>query len=58
MPEPLVSIRGLKTYFFIERGMVKAVDGVDLDIEKGEIFGLVGETSYDSTNATGRRRED
>ena len=44
MPEPLLSVQGLKTYFFIERGVVKAVDGVDFEINKGEIFGLVGET--------------
>ena len=44
MPEPLLSVQGLKTYFFIERGVVKAVDGVDFEIKKGEIFGLVGET--------------
>ncbi|MCJ7664293.1 MAG: ABC transporter ATP-binding protein [Desulfobacterales bacterium] len=39
-----MKIRGLKTYFFLEEGVVKAVDGVDLDIKKGEILGLVGET--------------
>jgi oligopeptide/dipeptide ABC transporter ATP-binding protein len=44
MPGPLLKVQGLKTYFFLERGVVKAVDGVDLEIEKGEIFGLVGET--------------
>jgi len=44
MPEPILKIRGLKTYFFLEEGVVKAVDGVDLDIKKGEILGLVGET--------------
>jgi len=44
MAEPLLSVQGLKTYFFIERGVVKAVDGVDFEINKGEIFGLVGET--------------
>ena len=44
MAEPLLRVQGLKTYFFIERGMVKAVDGVDFEIKKGEIFGLVGET--------------
>jgi len=44
MPEPILKIRGLKTYFFLDEGMVKAVDGVDLDIRKGEILGLVGET--------------
>ncbi len=37
-------MQGLKTYFFLERGVVKAVDGVDFEIKKGEIFGVVGET--------------
>lgn len=31
-----------KHYFSIERGVVKAVDGIDLEIRKGEIFGIVG----------------
>lgn len=44
MPEPLLKVQGLKTYFFLERGVVKAVDGVDFEIKKGEILGLVGET--------------
>lgn len=44
MSEPLLSVQGLKTHFFLERGVVKAVDGVDFEIKKGEIFGLVGET--------------
>jgi len=44
MPEPILKIRSLKTYFFLDEGVVKAVDGVDLDIKKGEILGLVGET--------------
>lgn len=44
MSEVIMKIRGLKTYFFMERGTVKAVDGVDLDIGKKQILGLVGET--------------
>lgn len=44
MSEPIMKIRGLKTYFFMERGTVKAVDGVDLDIGGKQILGLVGET--------------
>jgi len=44
MPEPLLKVQGLKTYFFLERGVVKAVDGVDFEMKKGEILGLVGET--------------
>lgn len=44
MSKPIMKIRGLKTYFFMERGTVKAVDGVDLDIGEKQILGLVGET--------------
>jgi oligopeptide transport system ATP-binding protein len=40
-----VEVRGLRKQFPISRGrIVKAVDGVDLTIEKGETFGLVGES--------------
>jgi peptide/nickel transport system ATP-binding protein/oligopeptide transport system ATP-binding protein len=42
--EILLSIRDLKTYFFTEEGIVEALDGVNLDIKKGETLGLVGET--------------
>src|SRR5215208_5692233 len=41
---PLLSIRGLRTYFDTEAGVAKAVDGVDLDIHPGEVLGLVGES--------------
>ncbi len=41
---PLLSIRGLRTYFDTEAGVAKAVDGVDLDIRSGEVLGLVGES--------------
>ena len=49
---PLVSVRGLKVHFPIRSGLllgrqvgaVKAVDGVDLDIEEGRTLGLVGES--------------
>jgi len=44
MAKPLLEVRGLKTYFFTDEGVVKAVDGVDFDIQEGEIFGLVGES--------------
>jgi oligopeptide/dipeptide ABC transporter ATP-binding protein len=40
----LLEIKGLKTYFYTEDGIVKAVDGVDFNVEKGEILGLVGES--------------
>lgn len=40
----LLSIRGLRTHFQTRRGPVRAVDGVDLDIDHGQIVGVVGET--------------
>jgi oligopeptide/dipeptide ABC transporter ATP-binding protein len=44
MKEALLDIKGLKTYFFTSYGTVKAVDGIDFHIKKGETLGLVGES--------------
>jgi peptide/nickel transport system ATP-binding protein len=44
MSEPLLAVRGLRTWFFTSDGVVKAVDGVDLTVNQGEIVGLVGES--------------
>jgi oligopeptide/dipeptide ABC transporter ATP-binding protein len=40
----ILQVRGLKTHFFTEDGVVKAVDGVDLTLQKGQVLGLVGES--------------
>lgn len=42
--EPLLEVRNLKTYFYTEDGLVKAVDGVDFEVYPGEVLGLVGES--------------
>src|SRR5512136_1874295 len=42
--ERILDVRGLKTYFYTEDGVGKAVDGVDLHVDRGEVLGLVGES--------------
>jgi peptide/nickel transport system ATP-binding protein len=43
-PDPLVSVRDLRVFYGTPRGPVRAVDGVSLDMDAGEIVGLVGES--------------
>jgi peptide/nickel transport system ATP-binding protein len=40
----LLDVKNLKTYFFTDEGVVRAVDGVDLYINQGETLGVVGES--------------
>ncbi len=40
----VLEIRGLKTHFFTEDGVVKAVDGIDLCLKSEQVLGLVGES--------------
>jgi peptide/nickel transport system ATP-binding protein len=44
LQEPLLEIRGLKVNFYTYGGIVRALDGIDLEVMRGETVGLVGET--------------
>lgn len=43
-PSPLLDVQGLQTWFHTRAGVVKAVNGVSLRLDAGEILGLVGES--------------
>jgi oligopeptide/dipeptide ABC transporter ATP-binding protein len=42
--ERLLEVRGLRTHFDTRQGVVKAVDGTDFHVNRGEVLGLVGES--------------
>ena len=52
---PLLTVHGLKTWFpygsrwTSKRGWIRAVDGVDLTLDRGEVLGLVGESGSGKT---------
>jgi len=49
--QPLLEIKDLKKHFQIGRANLKAVDGITLSIDKGETFGLVGESGCGKSTA-------
>ena len=42
--QPILSVRNLKTYFFQDEGLVRAVDGASFDLYPGKTLGIVGES--------------
>ena len=48
-PEPLLTLEDVKVTFHTRRGLVRAVDGVTLDIRPGEVLALVGESGCGKT---------
>lgn len=42
--DELLKINDLKTYFYTDKGIVPAVDGISLSVKKGQIIGIVGES--------------
>ena len=48
----LLDVRGLRTFFFTEAGVVKAVDDISFRMARGEVLGLVGESGCGKTVAS------
>ena len=46
---PILEIKNLRTYFFLDNGTVRAVDGVNLELDRNTTLGLVGESGCGKT---------
>ena len=44
MAQPVIEVRDLKTHFFTDEGVVRAVDGVNLELRQGKVLAIVGES--------------
>jgi len=49
MSEPILSAHDLTRYFQTNKGVIKAVEGVDFEMHEGEVFGIVGESGSGKT---------
>ena len=49
LKDVVLEVENLKTYFYTEEGVVRALEEISLEIKKGEVLGLVGETGCGKT---------
>ena len=47
--QPILDVKNLRTYYFTQRGPVKAVDDISFQVKKGEALGLAGESGCGKT---------